>query len=165
MKTRRRLRTDYLRSVVFGVEDGLVSTTGAVVGIGIGAENARLVVLAGLVIIAVEAISMAAGEFVTEETVNAVEKRSRRGAFKGALIMFCSYFAAGLIPVLPFMIFPLNPAMISSVVLALISLFGLGYLRGKKITHSHPLRSGFEILLIGGIAAIIGVVVGSLLKV
>lgn len=43
----------WLRSVVFGVEDGIVSTLGALIGIAIGSEDQYTVVLAGVVIIVV----------------------------------------------------------------------------------------------------------------
>lgn len=53
---------DYLRSSLFGIEDALISTTGAVVGIAVGSHNERFVLMAGLIIIMVEAISMTASE-------------------------------------------------------------------------------------------------------
>jgi len=57
-----------IREVVFGLEDGLVSTMGAVAGIAAGTENGRIVILSGLVIIAVEALSMAAGSYLSNKS-------------------------------------------------------------------------------------------------
>jgi predicted membrane protein (TIGR00267 family) len=57
-----------IRELVFGLEDGLVSTMGAVAGIAAGTENGQIVVLSGLVIIAVEALSMAAGSFLSNKS-------------------------------------------------------------------------------------------------
>ena len=50
-----------LREVVFGVEDGMVSTLGALTGIAIGTQNHFAVVLSGFVIVAVESLSMGIG--------------------------------------------------------------------------------------------------------
>ncbi|WKZ29133.1 MAG: VIT1/CCC1 transporter family protein [Patescibacteria group bacterium] len=57
-----------IRELVFGLEDGLVSTMGAVAGIAAGTENGGIVVLSGLVIIAVEALSMAAGSYLSNKS-------------------------------------------------------------------------------------------------
>lgn len=161
----KRIAADYLRSIVFGLEDGLVSTTGAVVGISVGSQDKELVILAGLVIIAVEAISMSAGQFLSEEAVHELEGgRHTDSVAVSALMMFLSYALAGIIPILPFFLLPLASATLFSVVAALISLFLLGYFKAR-ITKVNTLRSGLEILLVGGLATTIGVVVGIILKV
>lgn len=159
-----KLHQDYLRSSIFGLEDALVSTTGAIVGIAVGSQNNRFILLAGLVIVLVEAISMAAGEFVSEETVNELNKDHEDNPPLDALIMFISYLSAGLVPVLPFMILPLPVSLVVSLLLAFIGLFTLGFVKGK-IVKVAPLKSAFKVLFIGGVAAVIGVVVGSILKI
>ncbi|MBI4100920.1 VIT1/CCC1 transporter family protein [Candidatus Microgenomates bacterium] len=160
-----RVDSDYLRSVLFGIEDGLVSTTGVVVGMTAGVRDPKIIVLAGLVTIAVEALSMGAGEFLSEQAVHELEASKHRDSLVvGALLMFVSYFAAGMIPVIPFLLFNLATAIAVAVAAAFVSLFGLGYIKGK-VTGVRALRSGLEIFAIGGAAALIGVVVGLLLKV
>ena len=57
-----------LRDAVFGTQDGLVSTLGALTGIAEGTQSGRLVVLSGLVIVAVESLSMAAGSYLSSKT-------------------------------------------------------------------------------------------------
>jgi VIT1/CCC1 family predicted Fe2+/Mn2+ transporter len=57
-----------LRDVVFGLEDGMVSTLGAITGIAIGSQSRFSVMLAGLVIIAVESISMGIGSYVSNKS-------------------------------------------------------------------------------------------------
>lgn len=59
---------DAIRELVFGLEDGLVSTLGAVAGVAAGTEDSRIVVLSGLVLIAVEALSMAAGSYLSNKS-------------------------------------------------------------------------------------------------
>lgn len=57
-----------LREIVFGMEDGIVSTAGAVIGIAAGTRDARVVIFAGIILIVVEALSMAAGSFLSEKS-------------------------------------------------------------------------------------------------
>lgn len=67
--------TDTLREAVFGLEDGIVSTLGALVGIAIGTQDRFVVALSGLVIIAVESLSMAAGSYLSSKSEREVTER------------------------------------------------------------------------------------------
>jgi vacuolar iron transporter family protein len=62
-----------VREVVFGLEDGMVSTLGVITGIAIGTANHFVVILSGFVVIAVEALSMAAGSYLSSKSVREVE--------------------------------------------------------------------------------------------
>lgn len=64
-----------MREVVFGLEDGIVSTLGAITGIAAGTNNAFFVILSGLVIISVEALSMSAGTFLSSKSEREMQKR------------------------------------------------------------------------------------------
>lgn len=160
------LNEDYLRSVLFGLQDGLVSTTGVVVGISAGVSDRAIIILASFVAIAVEASSMAAGEYSSEKAVHQLDRsgKHRDDLMMGAALMFFSYLFAGLIPISPFLIFPVDTARIISIALALVSLFVIGYLKGKLVGHT-ALRSALEMLFIGGLATLIGLLVGNFLKV
>ena len=65
MKTRLR---NNLRDIVFGLEDGMVSTLGVVTGIAIGSESKWIVLLAAFVVIFVESLSMAAGSYLSAKS-------------------------------------------------------------------------------------------------
>lgn len=56
-----------LREAVFGIQDGLISTVGALTGIAAGTQNRDAVVVAGFVIIVVESLSMAAGSYLSSK--------------------------------------------------------------------------------------------------
>lgn len=161
--TKNHVSGDYLRSAFFGIEDSLVSTTGLIAGIGASTQDPKFIVLAGLVGVSVEAVSMAAGEFLSEETTNDLKRRPIDKPFLGGLIMLSTYFLAGLLPIAPIMFLPEQIAMKISIVSALAGLFFLGLGKGK-ITGRPPLRSGLEVLLVGGLACAIGIAVGVYLK-
>ena len=65
----------YLREIVFGVQDGMVSTLGAITGIAIGSQDTGTVVLAGVAIIAVESVSMAIGSYVSSHSEEKLKQR------------------------------------------------------------------------------------------
>ncbi len=68
-------RTEIIREVIFGMEDGMVSTMGAITGIAAGTQNHFTVVLAGFVIIAVESISMAVGSYLSNKSEKEIDER------------------------------------------------------------------------------------------
>ena len=57
-----------IRDAVFGTQDGLVSTLGALTGIAAGTQSQPTVVIAGFVIVAVESLSMAAGSYLSSRS-------------------------------------------------------------------------------------------------
>lgn len=151
---------------MFGLQDGLVSTAGVVVGISAGISDQAIIILASFVAVSVEASSMAASQYSSEKAVHQMDK-SRRHAdslIVGATLMFFSYLLAGLIPISPFLIFPPEVARVISIAASLVSLFVIGYFKGKIVEH-RALRSAVEMLVIGGLATVIGLVVGNFLKV
>ncbi len=64
-----------IREVVFGVEDGMVSTLGTITGIAIGSQDHFTVILAGLVIVSVESISMGVGSYLANRSERDVNQR------------------------------------------------------------------------------------------
>ena len=88
--------------------------------------------------------------------------------FFNGLATLIAFIVAGSVPLLVYLIglvVPIPPEMAFpiSVILSGLALFGLGVAR-VLVTHQKPLRSGLEMLLVGGLAAIVAYVVGALLK-
>lgn len=150
---------------MFGFNDALVSTTGVIVGVSTGTSNKDVVILAGVVTILVEALSMGAGQYSSSRSVHQMDKTDAiKVPLISGVIMFVSYFLAGLVPLLPILLFPMEYSRNVAIAAALIGLFTLGYLKGKVVKVS-PVKSAVEILIIGGIATSIGIVVGNILAV
>lgn len=63
-----------IREVVFGMEDGMVSTLGSITGIAAATGNHFTVILAGFVIICVESISMAVGSFLSSKSEKEIDE-------------------------------------------------------------------------------------------
>lgn len=72
VRRQRALLAGAVREIVFGLEDSLVSTLGATAGVAVGSGNRLVVILTGLVLVAVEAISMAAGSYLSTKSAEEI---------------------------------------------------------------------------------------------
>ncbi len=151
---------EYVRSILFGIEDSLVSTTGLIAGLTVGADDSRIVVLGATIAIVIEAVSMGASEYLSDDAVQELEKlkRHREKPLVSGVLMFVSYLLAGLVPLLP-IVLDLPLALWVSVGAALLGLFFLGYLKGR-ILGTRTWSGGLKMLIVGGLATALGVVVG-----
>lgn len=154
-----------LREIVFGLEDSLVSTLGAITGIAAGTGNKFVVILSGIVLIFVESTSMAAGSYLSAKSASEASG-SRSGRFKmsreavrAGVVMGVFYMIGGVFPLSMYFLLPVRTAMIPSVVLTAAVLFALGVWK-SKIVKTGWLRSGMEMMIVSLSAAVIGFVVG-----
>ncbi|RPI81214.1 MAG: hypothetical protein EHM41_21080 [Chloroflexi bacterium] len=88
---------------------------------------------------------------------------NRGEALRSALIVGLSAFIGSLIPLVPFLFLPVISAMWLAIAVTSLVLFGAGGYKAR-ITIGRPVRSGFEMALIGTISALFGYLVGLLLK-
>ncbi len=150
---------------MFGLQDGIVSTAGVVVGISTGIDDRDVIVLAAIVAVMVEATSMAAGQYSSEKAVHQLDQEGRHkdSLFLGAAIMFVAYLLGGMVSIVPTLVFGQPEARIIAVVAAFAGLFVVGFWKGRHVGVK-PLQSAGELLFIGGIACTIGLVVGYVLE-
>ena len=154
----------YMRNIIFGVEDSLVSTVGLLSGIAAVAVPHKIILMTGLILIFVEAVSMAVGSFLSEESAQEYEhgkSANVRASLLGALAMFVSYIIAGFVPLFPYIVSSGQAAFWWSIGLSLVFLGLVGFAQAR-ISGLHPLSRALRMLLLGGFAIGIGVVVGKL---
>lgn len=213
----------FIREIVFGFEDSLVSTLGVVTGVAAGTQSQFIVILTGVVLIFVEGLSMAAGSYLSSKSAREVFEDRRRQdgsrmlqerisdnesleqalkrkkftkaqiskiadvltqerklwikevqrceyrfapAISGSpvmsgIVMGAFYLMGGIFPLLPYFFLPVLEAIIPSIIITGLVLFGLGFGKGK-IVRSHPLKSGLEMTLVSLSAALIGYLLGRL---
>jgi len=152
----------YVRNFIFGVEDSLVSTVGLLSGVAVAGLPKKEIFLTGIILIFVEAFSMGAGSYLSEESAEEFTGAKKSLSLQGSLIMFFSYFAAGFIPLAPYLVFSVNSAFFTSVALSLVALFMLGMVSSKIFRANHTLRHAVRMLVIGGMAILVGIVIGKL---
>jgi len=117
--------------------------------------TSKLIILAGVVLIMVEALSMGVGAYLSETGTNEIEKRKKPKGSPAAdgVGMFFSYFIFGMIVLSPYALFSVPVARYSSIALSLALLFVIGYLPTKRF------KSGIRMLILAGLATIVGFLV------
>jgi VIT1/CCC1 family predicted Fe2+/Mn2+ transporter len=88
----------------------------------------------------------------------------RRTAIRSAIIVGVSAVIGSLIPLVPFMLLPVAISMWASVLVTAVVLFIVGVYKAR-ITVGKPARSGLEMALIGTLSALVGYLVGVVLKI
>ncbi len=160
-----KLNREYFKSFVFGVEDSLVSTVGLLSGVALAGVPSQTVVLTGIVLIFVEAFSMAAGEYLSEHETEEYQQQgavSPRTSLIASAIMFASYLVSGFIPLTPYFLFSVSyDALPYSIGAALVALFCLGLI-GARVTQTSYLRHALRMLGVGGAAILVGILAGQL---
>ncbi len=158
----RRIKASYLRNFVFGVEDSLVSTVGLISGVAAAGVSRGTIITTGIVLVFVEAFSMAVGSFLSEESAEQYLHKGEADTTHSpvtAIIMFISYFISGFIPLFPYTLWQVSSAFWLSIGFSLIALFALGFVSGK-MSHSSAWKTAVKMTVFGGIAIGLGVIVG-----
>ncbi len=161
-----RLRPDTVRNLVFGIEDSLVSTIGFISGIAVAGIDKKTILITGAVLILVEASSMAIGVLMSDNSVEeSIEHRavSYVSSEWGAFVMFVSYTLSGILVVFPYIFIAVERAFGLAILLAGIELFALGMFSGR-VAGISPWKKGLLTTLLGGLAILIGVCIGTLFK-
>lgn len=156
----------YVRNIVFGIEDGLVSTVGLISGIAAAGVPRGTIFLTGMVLIFVEAFSMAAGSLLSEHSAEEYIKHGEvplRRSASGSVIMFFSYFISGCIPLAPYVFADTGSAFWLSMILSLVALAGLGVV-SAFLFGIHVFRHVAEMVVSGGAAIAVGVGVGKVVE-
>lgn len=160
-----KINKEYLQSGIFGINDALVSTTGVIVGVSAGTGDKQTIILAGVVTILVEALSMGSGQYLSLKSAREYGNQGGlRVPITSGVIMFFGYVLGGLVPLIPIILLPVEQSRWAAIAGALIGLFVLGFVKGRLVKTS-PLRSALEVVIIGGIATAIGLLVGTIFNV
>ncbi len=110
---------------------------------------------------------------IMEEKIGLAGNNNENPIYK-AITTFFAFYLVGLIPLIPFiyvyfvyfdlshLVNKIDNVFLYSIIFTAISFFSIGLVKGKVVNKS-PVRSGFNTLIIGGIAAAVAFLVGSLL--
>lgn len=168
----KRGNSKYLPEFVYGGIDGAV-TTFAVVSGAIGASlSSAIILILGFANLVGDGFSMAVSNYMSTKSEKELHPKHKYShgkiPIKTAWATFVSFIIIGLIPLISFLIAAIskNSYLVSnqfmySFILTGIALAVVGGFKGK-IVGKHVLKSAFETLLIGGIAAALAYGVGYL---
>lgn len=157
-------RRGFLRNFIFGAEDGLVSTVGLLSGVSFAGLASREIIVSGIILILVEALSMGAGVYISEDSTNELaDGQKKDNQLNDALVMFFSYMLVGLIPLMPYIFMPdTRQAFYYSVASTVIALIGLGIFKGYYVKKS-LFFSALKITTIGTIVVLLAIAVGTII--
>ncbi len=161
-KKRPHLINNYIADVVYGANDGIITTFAIVSGVQGGHLSKAILIILGFVNLLADGLSMGASSYLSHR-VGAAAKGISSGCldpvYHGA-VTFISFSVFGAVPLISFLIpgFAEHQFWISCVSSA-ISLFFVGSLRVFVLGRGW-LQGGLEMLAVGGIAAITAYAVG-----
>lgn len=228
-RSKRQLRNGkYIKSIVYGGLDGIVTTFAVVAGSVGGGLSLNVILVLGFSNLLADGFSMAVGDYLSTKSQNEYEKMIRQNEqleiaahheqevnrmmdsfvdqgiekedanlivntlakykepfvkqvrkekygsdsieewpLKNALATFLSFSLFGVVPLLTYVFslglpFLVQNSFLIASILTGITLFTLGAVK-SNINHSNWLKSGIEMLVVGGLAAVVAYVVGVVL--
>jgi vacuolar iron transporter family protein len=149
----------YIRDVVYGANDGIITTFAVVAGVTGGALPARAVLIVGVANLFADGLSMGVGNYLSirsNESARAAQdlpEEESRPARHG-IATFLAFVAAGALPLLPYTIPGVDVSRFSaSLLLAFAALFGVGSSRAL-VTVDRWWSAGLEMLGLGALVAL-----------
>ena len=113
---------------------------------------------------AAEVVSRAHDPFITTlvQKKFGIDPEPEDSVLWDATLVGCSYLVAAVIPLLPYFFIHGAAAIVSSIGLTLLALFGIGLGKGR-VTSLPYLKSGLQVLVIGGVSGLGGYALGTFL--
>lgn len=160
----REMARHYLRDLVYGAIDGIITTFAVVAGVAGANLAARTAIILGVANLVADGFSMGASNFLgirSEEAVLAAQGEPRREPFpfRHALATFVAFILAGSLPLIPFTFVATDERFVTATVTTLAALFAVGALR-SLVTNLTWWWAGLEMLTVGTLAALFSYGVG-----
>ena len=149
----------YIRDLVYGANDGLITTFAVVVGAVGGGLSPRAMLILGTANLFADGLSMGVGNYLSirsHESALAAQHAPEQEArpARHGLATLLAFVTAGAVPLLPFAAgAAAHPGLWWSVALTFAMLFTVGALRGL-VTVERWWVAGWEMLLLGAAVAI-----------
>jgi vacuolar iron transporter family protein len=163
---------DYIGDIVYGANDGIITTFAVVAGVAGAALSPSVVIILGFANLLADGFSMATSNYLarksesdykkTLENPSSTEKIPDINPVKNALATFFSFVIAGVIPLIPYTIGIKGDVFILAIISTSIALFVVGSLR-SIVTKIKWYKGGSEMLLVGALAALVAYLIGHFL--
>ena len=148
----------YIGDVIYGANDGIITTFAVVAGVTGGSLTARAVLIVGAANLIADGLSMGVGNYLSiRSTEGALEaqdlpEQEARPARHG-LATFLAFVLIGALPLVPYVLPVLAiDRFVFSGLLTLVALFGVGASRAI-VTVDRWWSAGLEMLLLGVLVA------------
>ena len=164
-KEPKALIQHYLRDLVYGANDGTITTFAVVSGVAGAALDARIVLILGFANLIADGFSMGASNFLSirsDESVRRSLGKDENEPFPGrhAFATFAAFVIVGSVPLMSYLLpMPGDPFLVA-VFLTLLTLFVVGAAR-TFVTDTAWWRGGAEMLAVGVVAAAVAYGLGA----
>lgn len=165
----------YLAEVIYGANDGIVTTFAVVSGVAGAALNPSIVLILGAANLFADGFSMGMSNYLSRRSELDYQRSVRRGdghlqaaladgksPGRTAFVTFLAFVAAGWAPLIPY-ILESTPSFPFSIVFTGLAFFIVGASRSFVTTRRWYINGG-EMFLVGMTAAIVAYTVGNLLR-
>ncbi len=158
-----------IRDVILGGQDGLVNVFGVVLAVAEATQSRYIILISGLAAAFAESISMAAVAYTSGRAGEEYYRKKRRliseefaHPVRDALVVGFAAIVGSFVPLVPFMLLPINHAFWTTIAVSTLVLFGSGAIKAKY-TGADPFRSAVEMAVVGMTAAVAGYLIGAAL--
>ncbi len=160
------LARHYLADLVYGANDGIITTFAIVSGVSGAALQSRVVIILGIANLLADGFSMGASNFLAIRSAQAAlranqEPMTEPFPFRHAVVTFAAFVLAGSVPLLSYFIDVGPNAFAVATGLTMMTLFVVGALRAL-VVDGNWLTAGLEMLAVGAAAAAVAYFVGAL---
>jgi VIT1/CCC1 family predicted Fe2+/Mn2+ transporter len=152
------LARHYLRDLVYGANDGIITTFAVVAGVAGGALSGRAVLIVGAANLLADGLSMGVGNYLgirSDESARAAQALPEEEALpiRHGVATFLAFVAVGTVPLLPYFFGSIDaPRFAVSSALTLAMLFAVGAARAL-VTIDRWWVAGLEMLGLGAVVA------------
>jgi len=153
----------YLPDLVYGANDGIITTFAVVTGVVGAGLSERIILILGFANLLADGFSMGASNFLSRRSyADANERSTGREAARHGAATVVGFIVAGMVPLVAYLA-PLSDDVRFpvAVTLTLSTLFTVGASRAI-VTRLGWMRSGLEMLLVGALAAAVAYSIGAL---
>lgn len=157
----------YIRDLVYGANDGIITTFAVVAGVAGGSLSHVAVLIVGAANLAADGVAMGVGNLLAiraYESALAADGLPEQETYpwKHGLATLVAFVVAGILPLVPYMLpMPESVHLPWSAGLTMCALFGVGVARAA-VTRDRWWKTGPEMLALGGIVAIAAYAAGAL---
>ena len=149
----------YVGDLIYGANDGILTTFAVVAGVSGGALSAAAVLIVGGANLLADGLSMGVGNYLSikaRESALESQRRPEEEAYpaRHGLATFLAFAVAGAVSLLPYLVPGLEARFALASLCALTAQFGVGAARAL-VTASRWWVSGLEMLGLGLVVAIV----------
>jgi len=155
----------YVGDLVYGANDGILTTFAVVAGVTGGALSATTVIVVGVANLVADGLSMGVGNYLgIRARESALERQGRpqeeAQPARHGLATFLAFVVAGSVPLVPYLVPGAGHEFISAAGLAFGALLGVSAAR-SLVTASRWWTSGLEMLGLGALVAVVAYATGA----